>query len=253
MEALFGDSAWIATGRRNGKLLRSAEEVLAAIGSDMQLCLYVLDAVYGDERLSVAFAARALLDDVKFGRIGEEWDEEREAEAQYSVERFTESWKTIRPHMMEAQLVSLVSAIENYIKSLLVEFPAGAEDSSCTDASTEGSPEGAWQVADDAYRMAVKKAKGSVGSAWVDLCEHSSVPAEVKAAVRSWANDTNLRSIEVMILMRNAIVHNAGIAGKKLAENLQIPPATRFAITPKLLARFGRAYRSFTVAIDPSL
>lgn len=252
MTGLFRDSDWLATGRHGGRLIQSAQAILSTIGSDIPLCFDVLDSVYGDERLATTLASKTLLDDVRYGRIGGEWDEERHAYAEYSAEQFAEEWPNTRTHMREAQLVSLVSAIENYVKTLVVEFPPHIGTAE-VDTTTEMAPERAWQVADDAYRLAVKRVKGSTGAAWVALCEQSSMPAEVKLAVRDWAIDRHLDAIEEMILLRNAIVHNAGVASVRLAECLQISPGTKAAVTPELTARYGRAYRSFVVAIDAAI
>lgn len=251
MESLFRSNDWIANGTHGGRLLESAEAALTAIGSDTSLCIEILDSVYGDERLITALTSHSWIDDVKFGRTGREWDEERSAIAANSVEIFSEFWPSMRIRLNDALLVSLVSTIENYVISLLVEFPAVSGSLVSTVTNIEGATDLAWQVADRSYRNAVKATR-STSAAWAKLCNESSIPDIVKCDVTQWMKDGDWRAIDEMVLLRNSIVHRAGIAEAKMAKLFGIKAGNRVNVTEQRVARYRRAYTDFLCRIDPS-
>lgn len=251
METLFRSSDWIAYGTHGGRLIESAEAALTAIGSDTSLCIEVLDSVYGDERLVTALTSRSWIDDIKFGRTGREWDEERSAIAANSVEIFSEFWPSMRIRLNEALLVSLVSTIENYVMSLLVEFPAISGNSVSSVTNIEGASDLAWQEADRSYRKTVK-ARRSTSAAWAKLCNESSIPDVVKSDVMQWMKEGDSRAIDEMVLLRNSIVHRAGIAGATLAKLFGIKAGDRVSVTEQRVTRYRRAYMDFLCRIDPA-
>ena len=243
---------WIATGTRGGRLLESAETVLTALGSDISLCIEVLDSMYGHEHLVTALTSRSWIDDVKFGRTGREWNAERIAIAENSVEIFSEFWPSMRRRLIEALLVSFVSALENYVMSLLVEFPGVSEDPLSGLTNIEGATDHAWQVADRSYRKTVK-AESSTSAAWAKLCNKSSMPDCVKLDVMDWLKDGDAQAIDEMVLLRNSIVHQAGIAGATLAELFGIKAGDQVRVTEPRVAHYRRACGKFLCAINPAL
>ena len=250
------DDLWLSKGRHGGVLIQGAEKRLFAVSSAASITIDVLDAVIGDDRLAVSLAVKAHINDLKHGQFGREWDEERQAIATQTTDSFNSAWPEMRERLRENYLVSLVGSLENYVMSLLVEFPplvAGLDSElHCSDTDAELD----WKKADSSYRKAFK-AKESASKAWVLLCRQSSIPEEVKKMVAQWGDDAiNTHMVDEMVLVRNAIVHRAGVVGEKLAQHLKrrnITPGKKVMVSQESMAHYARAYWGFLASIEPSL
>lgn len=245
-------SEWILTGTYGGRLVKSADAAISAIGSDSSICIEVLDAVYADERLATILASSSWIDDVKFGRIGREWNQERHAIADTSAETFCEFWPSMRERLNDAMLVSFVSAMENYVTSLIVEFPSVRRQPVSHEEDNEETIELLWQAANRAYRNAVKTVR-STSAAWAKICCESSIPTAVKIDVVNLMQDNNCQTIDEMVLLRNAIVHRSGLAGPQLAKLLGINVGDRVYATDHRIARYRSPCLDFLNRIDSAL
>jgi len=248
----FRDRDWILSGVYGGRLIKSADAAISAVGSDPSLCIDVLDAVYGDERLSNSIASFSWIDDVKLGRIGPEWNQERGAIAENAAQSFTEFWPSMRKRLNDAMLVAFVSAMENYVTSLLVEFPLVKRNSISSEADNERDFENLWEYANRAYRSAVKVSR-STSLAWVKLCVESSIPDDVKIDVEQLMHDQASQSIDEMVLLRNAIVHRAGLAGPHLAKLLGVNVGDRVYATDQRIVKYKEICLDFLNRIYPAL
>lgn len=250
MRSLTRSNDWMATGTHRGVLVQAAAATLDTIGSDTSLCIEVLDSVYGHEELVTAMTGRSWIEDVKFGRVGREFNEERVAIATYAVEEFTEFWPAMRSRLRDALLVSLVSNVENYALSLLVEFPPIPASVGLTSFDSSSRDELAWKEAEKALRKSVKSLK-STSLAWVELCRASPVPDAVKNDVSEWYRNDGA-AIDEMILLRNSIVHRAGRACPRLAKRLKVKSDDLVKVNQEMWDRYRRASLGFLVSIDPS-
>ncbi len=248
--------SWLSRGRYGGNIVRNSEQRLNSVSSDTSISIDVLDAVVNDDRLESSLVLKALITDLKLARFGREWVEEREAIAAQTVDDFRLAWPSMRRHLLQNHLVALVSSLENYVMSLLVEFPPLSSHPPSSPASSDKGIEADWQRADSAYKKAVK-ANESASAAWVVICNQSGIPDETKVAVTEWGNDAvNTRTVDEMVLVRNAIVHRAGVIGDRLASHLSPAKAMlgkSVLVSRESLDRYGRAYWGFVVTIDPAL
>lgn len=248
---MLEEESWLPKGRHGGKSIERAHAALSAAHASASLSIDLLDSVFGHEHLGVNLMARALIEDVKLGRIGVQCGEERDAIAANTVEEFTEGWPAMRDRLRENWLVSLASALEIYVRSLLAEFPNPEYhfDPEPADSDVESTQE--WQAADRDYRKTVK-AKDSTAAAWVKLIGRSSVPESVKTSVAQWGVSVDAQMIDEMVLVRNDIVHRAGRVGKKLSTHVHLLAHHRVNLTKAHMNHYSRAYWGFVVSIDPS-
>lgn len=250
------DDFWLSNGKYGGRLVLHAEERLSAVSMASSISIDVLDAVIGDDSLVSSLTVRALIDDLKHERFGREYSEERQCIAANTVDDFHLAWPSMRQSMRENYLVSLVSSLENYVMSLLVEFPPLGTIQNSKLPPNDNDPELDWQKADSAYKKAVKTEK-SASRAWVSLCRQSSIPENVKNAVLKWGNDEiSARMVEEMVLVRNVIVHRGGVVSDRLASRLALrgaPHVKTVAVSKECMGHYERAYWGFVVSVTPSL
>lgn len=253
---MINDGLWLSTGMCEGKLVRSSGQRLSSIESAISISIDVLEAVVNDDHLESSLVFRELFSDIKLARFGYDWAMEREAVAAQTVSDFRLAWPSMREHMLRNQLVALVSSLENYVMSLLVEFPPSANRHFSERASSDKEFESNWQGADSAYKKAVK-AKQSASAAWVEICNQSSIPEDVKIAVGKWGNDERCTgAVDEMVLVRNSIVHRAGVIGIRLASHrspIKYSLGKTVTVSQKDLKRFCLAYQEFVLIIEPAL
>lgn len=246
------NSDWILKGIFGGRLIKAADSAISAISSDTSVCIKVLDSVCRDESLVTSLTFQSWIEDVKIGRIGREWRDERYAIANHSYETFSEFWPFMRRRLTNALLVSEVSNLENYVISLMVEFPAKTESLDSSETDSEATSDYLWQIADSAYRNAVKSTR-STSKAWVRLCSESSIPDIVKLDVVQWIEEGNGFVVDEMVLLRNSIVHQSGIAGKQLAKLLGVRVGDSVYATDQRVIKYRDAYFNFLSRIDSPL
>lgn len=233
-DEFFAQSDWLAEGEYGGKRIEHAGEAFWAATTAASISIEVLDAAYANDDLAHTLMGTALYDDAMHGRIGQEWDEERNAIAEQTVLDFSDKWPRMREHLLELQLVSWVSAAENYVKAVLLEFSSTNLGAIQTTDDPLASEERLWNGVDERYRKAVKK-KESTSGAWVALCIASRIPDKVKINLQQWEASGEGQAIDEITLIRNVIVHKRGLVGK-----------------PHQMARYTRAFAGFTVCIDPT-
>lgn len=225
----FDQSEWLSQGQYGGKRIEHAEKAFWAATAAASVSIKVLDAAYANDDLALTLMGTELYNDVMRGRIGQEWDEERDAIAEQTAVDFSDKWPRLREHLLELQLISWVSAAENYVKAVLLEF-----SSTHTSDDPFSSDERQWNGVDEGYRKAVKK-KQSTSAAWVALCIESSISDIVKINLRQWEASGDAKAIDEVTKIRNEIVHKGGLVVK-----------------PHQMARYTRAFAGFTVCIDPT-
>ncbi len=235
------DSDWMAAGIFGGSLVRSAESRVRAVSADLSLCVAVLDAMSSDGMLKARMEVDELLKDVRYGRLGREWTEERSSIAESTASSFQESWPGMRVRLQEASLVALVSAMDTYAIALFVEF-----------LQVTGTPDDRlWTTVDGLVRGHVKSAQ-SISGAWHLMSASASLPAQVKSEFGAWRVEYG-NAIDEMTLVRNCLVHNAGRVNRRLAEVTGFAVDAQIRLGEQQLTRYRRACWSLTNLIDPPL
>ena len=246
------DEDWIKDGLYQGRIVRNAESALNALSSAFPLTIEILEAVSGNENLELSLKARSLIDDIKLGRNGGEWEEERDAIAKNAVQTFSETHSQTVFQLRQSHLVAITSCLENYVKSLLVEFPKDGVPMARSQRNMVCEPEEvSWEIADRLYRKA-RKDKESESKAWAWLCEVSSIPMLSKTRVIAWSQSSDGYLIDKMVLTRNSIIHNAGLTDLKLAKQSERPIGERVTVTSESMGDYSRAYWGFICALEES-
>lgn len=250
------DEYWMSQGRHRGVFVHRAAERIQSVSSAGMISIDVLEAVVNDDRLVSSLVFKELLNDVKLGRFGVEWHMERNAMAEQTVDDFRTSWPNLREHFFQNQLVAMASSLENFVISLLVEFPPFPSHLASEPNLSDIEIEKDWQRADKSYRAAVKTLHSASG-AWVLLCGNSSIPNQVKNAVAEWGKcAVKTNAVNEAVLLRNAIVHRAGMIGDRLAEcksPIKWALGGKITITRETLKRLSNAYMDFVLTIDTPL
>lgn len=246
------DETWVEHGRHGGLLIRKAESHIEAIRRASWLSITVLNAQYGNEHLAESMQVQSFIEDMKMARFGAEWAEEREAIATGQSGDFRESWPSMRTQLLENYVVSIVGALENYVKSILVEFPGIYLNDSWELGGRADALEDAWKKADNSYRRALKK-NLSTFKAWNMLCNESGIPKASKSRVSDWAQEKDAKAVDILVLMRNSLTHQAGLVNNPLAEILGMPPGTRLLVEGAVVRRFERSFYGFLTAVEQAL
>ena len=237
---MFEDGIWTGHGIYGGRLIDKAYEALANVHLTASLSIEVLDSVCGDDRLEITLTSNAFIDDMTKGRTGVEWHLERSAIAKQNTQDLKDNWFTMRERIRENYIVSLCSATEHFIKTMLAEFPISSENNHSDNPGTYDDIEGSRLKIDIAYRKLMKSTK-SAAKTWIALCTDSSIPLSAKRDLADWGTTKYARDVDELVLVRNDLVHRAGDASSALAGRLGIEPGAPVKISEANMKRYGRA------------
>lgn len=241
----------------------AAYQALNTADQSLDLSLDVINAARGDEYLATRLATFEAFQDMKSGnllKVSPELQEERKARGHYSVEQLDENWSAISEQLRRNYIVSIVSALEHFAKSLAVEFPSPIFQ--LDRQSFNQSPMGMridrfdvtsaeFEKVDKTFRKQMKKNK-TAASKWAEFFHLMAIPENVKGELRSWGVNYHDEFGE-MILVRNAIVHRAGTVGKELAAILECQSHTEISITNERLSRYRLSMRELLCLLYPAL
>ncbi len=251
LDDYFAQSTWLKDGLYGGQRIEYAEEAFWAATTSAKMSIKVLDAAFANDELAASLMGLALFDDAFRGGVGKEWEEEWEASAEQEASDFSANWPHMREHLRNLHMVSWVSAAENYVKGLLLQFSSATAIVNASSDDAAATEERQWNEVDKQYRKAVKN-RESTSAAWVDLCVESSIPDQVKQSVKHWRAEGDVRAIDEMVLLRNAVVHKGGLIGMEAGQTLGLRPFERVRITAAQMARYTRAFGAFAICIDPT-
>lgn len=247
------DEDWVVDGLYGGELIRRAESSICNAGLTTRLTIDVLTAVRADPRLVQTLKISALVADIGASRFGKEWDEERHAIAVNDAESVADSYLDICDQLRRNYIVAVVASLEDFVKSLMVEFP---QKSSGTDTrklvGRPSDPDAAWATADNEYRRSIKS-KRSASAAWVHLCATSGIPEASKDRVVAWGKNAEADEINTLVLLRNSFVHKSGVVGPAITSRLKQDIGEQISVGDKEIARFSRAIHGFLVAVVETL
>ncbi len=243
---------WTERGIYGGAHINGAFRALETVQVTANLCVDVLDAIHGHSGLRDSLALKQLFDDFRVDRVGPEWQMERDAIASQQTQEFREQWPELRTSIIENQLVSLCSALEHFVKMILAEFPSHGETAVEKRRVTDEDLESETLNIDARYRARMKKL-GSASHCWVELCCDSCIPAGAKAELTAWLSSPDATQIDTLVLVRNVLVHRAGIADSRVASRTSFKDGERIKIDKAQFNRYSRACASVVVILYPSL
>lgn len=243
---------WTTTGRHGGVYIEGAFRSLETVVSTATLVIGVLDAVSGDAQLSQSIELRTFFDDLKVGRLGQEWRLEGAAIASQQAADFREEWPKLRVHVLENQLVALCTATEQFVKVILTEFPSAILKADFPHSGDAASADNMIDRVDCLYRNRLKKLQ-SISATWALLCAESGVPSEIKQDVDSWANSPSANTVDSLALIRNQLIHAAGVVSPKLAVRIGAPSGSRIKLDLQDFRRYSHACSDFALRLYPVL
>jgi len=249
---MFEDGSWTEKGLYGGRYIDRAYIALSTVNLTAALGIEALETLSVDDRLNAALLSKQFIEDMKAGRVGLEWHDERAAIAQYKTTEFKEQWGAMRKNMRENYLVSLCSAAEHFIKMIVTEFPAPSGAVVSTAPATQEDFEILQAEIDEAYRRCLRRTK-SASKTWISMCSNSSIPSSAKKDVEQMASTNAARLVDELVLLRNVLVHQAGYSSPALATQFGVEGGTRIKIEQSSVREYSLACGDFVMRLYPAL